>query len=526
MLAELISSGVISWSIVLSLLTTILFRSLVSAIRNFRPSALPSTSYTSRIPGPWYTEVAPFWFHWQRWNGRLTTRADDLLRDYGDGVLVRLHPNIVLVNDLDTIEPLFKRKDVKTGTEVVRSLEVAGHRWTINLPQFDKVRSRRAAVQAATNPQSMRQLQPTIEENIKEMLIEMTVMGQGGKIPVDIFRYLRMLALRNGIEVLCGRQLTKEELKQIDMDETMNIMCAFNDLVAWRVCLPQLAVELLDKLSSFAAANNRPANFLLALMPTTWSSAIRSSARLHAAAERVRAVPAPGPAALVRALEAEGLSDGLLTAEVAGTLLAATETTSTTATFALFELSLRPALAGRLLAELRGAGPRLDAAPTPLLDGCVGEALRFRGPVALTSSRVVPAGGYAAPRGGWFLPGGTVVVVHNSSLSRHGAGGVERPDEFEPGRWAAGADGEDGGQRLSAPFGFGIRRCPGSAMGFLTARLMVASVVRGFRMECPPETSEGTMRPVERNGFRPEKDECRLILTPRVEDEGGTLSKA
>ena len=152
----------------------------------------------------------------------------------------------------------------------------------------------------------------------------------------------------------------------------------------------------------------------------------------------------------------------------------------------------------------------------PLLDACIREGLRFRPPVALTGSRLVPYGGLDIL--GYHIPAGTVVTTQSLSMSRQRPDLFPRADEYNPTRWLT--DGDEKLLRdrraLLVPFGVGTRRCPGGNMAVDQMRLLLAALVRTFHIALAPQTTPDAMAPFEANGYRSRHDACHLLFTPRV----------
>lgn len=65
----------------------------------------------SKIPGHWAISSSSLWIRWQRWNGRLSFKADALLTKYGP--IVRISPSMVLVNEHEAVEKIFIRKGLE-----------------------------------------------------------------------------------------------------------------------------------------------------------------------------------------------------------------------------------------------------------------------------------------------------------------------------------------------------------------------------------------------------------------------------
>ncbi|KAI2477098.1 Cytochrome p450 monooxygenase [Pyrenophora tritici-repentis] len=148
-----------------------------------------------------------------------------------------------------------------------------------------------------------------------------------------------------------------------------------------------------------------------------------------------------------------------------------------------------------------------------LLDACIKEGLRFRPPVALTGSRMVPAGGMDVL--GYYLAAGTVIITQSLSMSRQCPDLFPDFDSYNPLRWL---DEENSAEkrRHLVPFGVGARRCPGGNMATYQMRMILAATFRAFRITLAPETTPEKMAPFEANGYRSRHDRCDLVFTPRL----------
>ncbi|KAG6364599.1 hypothetical protein INS49_006201 [Diaporthe citri] len=201
-----------------------------------------------------------------------------------------------------------------------------------------------------------------------------------------------------------------------------------------------------------------------------------------------------------------------INAEMAGQVLAATETTSSALAFIFYELAKNSSLQESVYNELSNAADNDNLENLKLLGACVSEGLRFRPPVALTGSRVVPNGGIDIL--GYYIPAGTVVTTQSLSMSRQRPDLFPNYDIFDPTRWLD-EDQVAERRRLTAPFGVGARRCPGGYMATYQMRLIIAAVLREFKVSIAPETTPESMTPFEANGFRSRYDKCFLMFTPR-----------
>ncbi|KAF7193126.1 Cytochrome P450 monooxygenase [Pseudocercospora fuligena] len=203
-----------------------------------------------------------------------------------------------------------------------------------------------------------------------------------------------------------------------------------------------------------------------------------------------------------------------LCAEMAGQVLAATETTSSALAFIYYELAKSPTLQQQLLQELMTADTDEELESLKLLDSCIKEGLRFRPPVALTGSRLVPLGGLEVC--GHYLPEGTVITTQSLSMSRQRPDLFPDYDTYNPQRWLQ-EDGKSAERkRLLVPFGVGSRRCPGGNMAVYQMRMILYHTIRAFDIRPAPQTTPEKMEPFEANGYRSRHDRCDLMFLPRA----------
>ncbi|KAF4336587.1 cytochrome p450 monooxygenase [Fusarium beomiforme] len=452
----------------------------------------------SKIPGPWIPAASSLWIRWQRWHGRLSFEADSLLSKHGP--IVRIAPNIVLVNDVESVQKLFVRQDLDTAPKAIRALRIGGHDWTVTYPENLVARPRRRPVMSATTTKALRYWQPMFEKNIARMVTDLG--ASEGKKSEDIVHHLRIATLLNSQLVMAGPDVSLEP------GDFPHVVGEYNFLVVWRLCLPEWVFGWL-KLSPFghAAFRVRSSDYLFSLGKDTVEAAEKWTG-----SDDVSTVHE----LLTRSMEHGQFGDDKaeMSAEMAGQILAATETTSSALAFIFYYLAGAPALVDALYEELQLVNGFDGLENLKLLNACITEGLRFRPPVALTGSRVIPSGGLSIL--GYYLPAGTIVTTQSLSLSRQRPDLFPNYDEFDPLRWL-----DDDAKLISerrrclAPFGLGARRCPGGNMASFQMRMILAAVVRAFRLSVAPETTPLSMAPFEANGFRSRHDACHLIFTPR-----------
>jgi cytochrome P450 len=193
-------------------------------------------------------------------------------------------------------------------------------------------------------------------------------------------------------------------------------------------------------------------------------------------------------ALLLQAQQAEGAghrTDIDLREEVMTLLLAGYETTALTLTWAFFLLAEHPEVEASLTAELdRVLGDRPPtSADFPLLvqtERIVLETMRLYPPLWVMA-RVATE---ACEIGGVRLEEGTIVLVSQWVVQRDPRF-FDRPDVFDPDRWADGL-----AARLPRyaffPFGGGPRVCIGRSLAMMEAVLVLATVAQRYRLSLAP----------------------------------------
>ena len=186
---------------------------------------------------------------------------------------------------------------------------------------------------------------------------------------------------------------------------------------------------------------------------------------------------------LSEAREAEGsdMSDAQLRDELRAFLLAGHETTANALAFTLALLAEHLDLVEQLRAEVSTVlGERrpefADATRLPLVSAAIDESIRLFPPGWAFDRQAVEEDSVA----GYHVPAGTLIVV--SPWVAHRDPRVwDRPEEFDPTRFTP----ERAASRprfAYLPFGGGPRICIGEDLALVEARLIVAMIVRRFRM--------------------------------------------
>ncbi len=172
-----------------------------------------------------------------------------------------------------------------------------------------------------------------------------------------------------------------------------------------------------------------------------------------------------------------GFTDAEVRNEAVTFLLAGHETTATSLAWALALLAKHPGTADAIAAELTdalGEAPvTLESLPRlPLLDRVFREALRLYPPIWAIERRALADDEI----GGFFVPRNSSVIVSPWALHRH-PGFWSNPDAFDPERFATEAESP-----AYLPFGLGPRACIGREFALAEGRIILAEIVRAFRL--------------------------------------------
>jgi cytochrome P450 len=179
----------------------------------------------------------------------------------------------------------------------------------------------------------------------------------------------------------------------------------------------------------------------------------------------------------------QAMSEAEVRANIITFMAAGHETTANTITWSLFLLSQSPQWQERVVAEAeREIGGPVEGLAERLVDtrAVIEEAVRLYPPLAAISRAAVAADELSGCR----IKPGSMVVIAPYVLHRHRLL-WERPDEFDPNRFLGSA--RAGIDRFAyLPFGAGPRICIGSGFALQEATLVVATVMKHFRLEPVP----------------------------------------
>jgi cytochrome P450 len=249
--------------------------------------------------------------------------------------------------------------------------------------------------------------------------------------------------------------------------------------------------EIRTELQHYARGIGRPAVLDL-LMPRGWPT-LRSWARWRfrqrwmarmariVAARRGAAPPSNPPRDLFEMMAATARNPAQLRDEVATVLVAGHETTAVALLWACYILATLPAVQERIAAEaapldLTPEGAATAVAALPYTRAVIDESLRLYPPAFSITRRALVADdahGIAIPRHG-------VVLIIPWVLHRHTRLWRD-PNLFDPERFLPGAEPPERFSYL--PFGAGARACVGAQFALTEAVILLAQLIRAFRVE-------------------------------------------
>lgn len=154
------------------------------------------------------------------------------------GPIIRISPNLVILNDPESVEKVFIRKDLDTSPKSIRALRVGGHDWTVTYPQHPIARSRRHPVMIATTTKNLKLRHQVFVDNIEAMVRD--IAKSDGKKSEDIVHHLRICTLKNSQVIMGGSAI------DVDATDFPNVVGEYNFLVVWRLCLPDWLFEWLQ----------------------------------------------------------------------------------------------------------------------------------------------------------------------------------------------------------------------------------------------------------------------------------------
>ncbi|KAJ2931049.1 hypothetical protein H1R20_g6052, partial [Candolleomyces eurysporus] len=474
----------------------------------------------SGIPGPWYAAVSDLWINTHVFRLRQCKTVQQLFDTYGP--VVRIAPNKVAFCDLSSMRNVysvykFDKSTYYKSLLTMTTLDHANHSI------------RRKSYMPHYTPNNIVKFQPEMQETTLELVTFLE--GVTGKSSLECLAMFRNLMVDVTIFSLFGYRLGAVGKWALGAEDPLST--AINDFPKrgiLRSLVPSWAWKLVCRI---------PNNRWRQLCDSDKIMAEFVSGRVYETRAQInagRAEETEKPTLLQRLLNhrysaKQPMPDCHIISECMGHLVAGSDTSSTTITYIVWELSQRPDILKKLQAELDEAMPDSRGIPDisilqelPYLNGVVKEGLRVYTAAPSLLERVVPSDSSKLGQHdedfdlmGYPIPAGTIVSTQAWSMHRN-PNVFHDPNTFLPERWLESSATADQlfqmHQHLIA-FGIGVRVCGGQNLAQMMMRIVLATICRNFTIVSPQETTVQSMEIKDSFVIFPAAMKCNLIFQPR-----------
>ncbi|OAA55399.1 Cytochrome P450 [Cordyceps fumosorosea ARSEF 2679] len=400
---------------------------------------------TSRIPGPWYTKWTSLVLKYYWIRGEKSIYVHSLHKKYGR--IVRIGPDEVSVCDIDALKAIYSVKETFRKTPWYRDF-VAGIENIFSTGDLDFHRKSRRLLAGPMADSAINELAPRVGGHVDLTIQQMKAESETRKA-VDVWKWWLFMTTDIIVEFTFGESFHMLQHGKVRPFALHGIL---------RVQLTALVLQ--ENEYSYFLKNSGIFGIYRSVMPriTQLMSLLplRSSKTAARAVATMAQAASDGLAIHQKLVEENGTDNvrrtfftTLFAAEDGSTevsqrrlvgdgqafIIAGSDTTANTLTYAVWALARDTSLREALLAELRAlpeGWADADLRRCGLLGRVIKETLRVHGVVPEGLPRVVPPGGAALC--GFRLDGGTVVSAQSYSMHRDPAV-FDRPDEFDPSRW-------------------------------------------------------------------------------------------
>ncbi|TFY68558.1 hypothetical protein EVJ58_g933 [Rhodofomes roseus] len=530
---EIVTPLSVSRALLNTSIPTLLFLALSTALLYSIAYAVYQLVFSplSALPGPWYAAISDFWLttHVVRLQQCRTVQA--LFDLYGP--VVRVGPNKIIFCDATTMRSVYCVHKFDKSTYYKSLLTNNNDHAMTTLPHAEHA-VRRKAYSSHYIPSNLALFQDELQDLCLDLV---DILGTPGNTPIDcldLFRHLMVDII--GTTVFGRFPGSLNNWAKNIQDPLATAVYDFPKRGIMRSAVPTWAWNLVCRI---------PNNRLRQICDSDRIMAQFVAGHLYEMRAKMQAGPVDGQAdvekfpLLQRMLlhrvfaTNESLPDKDIISECMGHLVAGVDTSSTTLSYLLWELSRRTDIARRLQAELDEVMPDRAVIPDavtltklPYLNAFIKEGLRLYGAAPSLLERVVPS---TSPSGlddafdlmGYAVPPDTIVSTQAWSMHRD-ASVFPSSETFLPERWLAveGVDGEE--ERLAdmtqnmMPFGVGSRICGGQNLAQLVMRMAVAAVARNLDVAADvTQTNERSMEMRDAFVLFPAAKECKLMFNAR-----------
>ncbi|KAK6342446.1 hypothetical protein TWF718_007849 [Orbilia javanica] len=466
----------------------------------------------SKVPGPWYMAVSPFYFVYKTVRGNSIFAWKKLHSQYGP--CVRVAPNSVILADPESISKVHSPSDIFKKSSWYSNSTNFESLATIRDPE--KFKYRRKAFGAAFSNSNLTLLEPPIRKHIEVCFKTIGERMKTQKV-VDVKPWIYWVSADIAGEFCFGESfgMVKTEKDNPLIQNTINFVTVMGiqaqvpgfRIISWLLSyIPHPSLEWfcgaeggLFEYSLMALKNlqkqlqnSKDEN----LRPTLFSNLLNNI---------------NNPEAKYR-LPIKDLKD-----EATVFIVAATDSTSVTAIYVTWSLFRNPDMKQKIITELESVGwtpgdcedKFTDEMLTelPYLKCFLKEIMRVYAPIQIGIPRLVPDNGRVV--GQHFLPGGTECLTQIYTLHRDPELFPD-PMAFKPERWINGTKDMD---NAIAAFGGTSRICPGRHLAMMELRLMVAMMLKYLHnVELADSATDDSMDFAELFMLHPKANKLELQL--------------
>ncbi|KAF9528062.1 cytochrome P450 [Crepidotus variabilis] len=483
-------------------------------------------SHLSAIPGPWYYAISDVFLLSHVVRLRQCQRVQELFEAYGP--VVRVGPNKIVFRDLSTMRNVYTIHKFDKS-DYYKSLLTNDNDHAMSTLDHATHTIRRKSYAPHYSHSSVAQFQPEMSEHTFELIN--TLENIGGKSPVECLALFRHLMVDVVTASCFGHRLGAVGRWAMGVEDPLST--AINDFPKrgiLRSVVPAFAWKLVCKIPNVRWRQLCDSDKILAEFVSARVYEMRAQVNAGRIGESEK------HSMLQRLLEYRYSSevpmpDHDIISECIGHFMAGTDTTSTSITYFLWELTRRPDILKKLQLELDEAMPDSKVLPDitslnelPYLNAFVKEGLRVYTAVPSLLERVVPSSTKTVGSDelydmmGYGLPPGTIVSTQAWSMHRDPSV-FAYPDAFIPERWLeSNTNSQEDILRMSShmmPFGSGTRICGGHTLALMMLKMATAAFVRNFEFRAPQETTPQSMEIKDSFVIFPAGFECKLTFVPR-----------
>ncbi|KAJ4179826.1 hypothetical protein NW755_012221 [Fusarium falciforme] len=420
-------------------------------------------SSVSSLPGPWYTRFTDIPFLYARLVGTSRHYLQRLHKIHGS--VVRVGPKDVSVNSIDGYYRIHGVGSHCTKTPVFDKIRFS-HSPMLFTMRDPQAHAQRKRILGRSLTAVRADQETTIRRLVELAISQIKTEAEDGR--VDVYKWWRCLAVDVMTEMAFGQSFDLLESGGQD-SPVFKALEKVNMKVMLQAILPEVLMSPLR------------------WSPIAWVRDVVCCTEVMfgpvmAALGELRHSPKCTTTMLGRILSKDNsksrraaLDDDEMGSEAAMMIVAGSDSTAATLTYAVWEVLRHPTLRQQVedeVAALRSGFTAKEVEALPLLSNILEEVLRLYNPTGAPVERLVPTGGISVD--GWDIPGGTTVYTQSWLLSRL-QGVFPQPEKFDANRFA---NPTPELKRAHVPFSIGSRSCLGMNLARMEIRLALALFFR------------------------------------------------